>query len=378
MANRLLPDYAGTLVDRGLIAQLSSIRLREAIPHALLFCGDDGGEALPLALAFARHILCEDPGEDACGHCESCRQMDLWDNPDFYLCYPVIKADSREVTSEDLHEDFSSLLESQVRFSTENWRAVLKGGNKQPHIFVAEADRLIHITSLSSFKSRHQVVLIWQPETMREDTANKLLKLLEEPPKGVIFLAVSHDPSRLLETILSRFQRVDVPPIEEDRLVDYLVSKCGADPEQAYEAGHLARGNLLRAMRLLEGKAQEHATDLALSLMETAMQRTPKAYREFANQAATLSRPEVISLIDATDRMLREMLALSYGTDDIIYTRLSIRDRIRRVSEAVPLSCYPGLMDDLSAARLELMQNASIKIVFFDLLVTMAMLIPKR
>lgn len=169
-----------------------------------------------------------------------------------------------------------------------------------------------------------------------------------------------------------------MPPIEEDRLIDYLVSNSSATPDQAYEAGHLARGNLLRAMRLLEGKAQEHATDLALSLMETAMQRTPKAYREFANQAATLSRPEVISLIDATDRMLREMLALSYGTDDIIYTRLSIRDRIRRVSEAVPLSSYPGLMDDLSAARMELMQNASIKIVFFDLLVTMAMLIPKK
>jgi len=222
------------------------------------------------------------------------------------------------------------------------------------------------------------VVLIWQPETMREDTANKLLKLLEEPPVGVVFLAVSHDPSRLLETILSRFQRIDVPPIEETRLVDYLVSECGATPEQAYEAGHLARGNLLRAMRLLEGKAQDKAIDLALGLMETAMKRTPKAYREFADQAATLSRPEVISLIDATDRILREMLALSYGTEEIVYTRLAIRDRIRSVATAVPLSSYPPLMEDLSAARRELMQNASIKIVFFDLLVTMAMLIPKR
>ena len=378
MADHLLPDYAATLADPSLIDQLSSIRLRDAIPHALLFCGDEGGEALPLALAFARHILCEQPGADACGQCESCRQMDLWEHPGLYLCYPVIKGDSREVISEDLREDFTTLLREQRRFGPEDWRTLLKGGNKQPHIFVSEADHLIHITSLRSFKSTHQVVLIWQPETMREDTANKLLKLLEEPPVGVIFLAVSHDPSRLLETILSRFQRIDVPPIEETHLVDYLVSECGAPPEQAYEAGHLARGNLLRAMRLLEGKAQDKAIDLALGLMETAMKRTPKAYREFADQAATLSRPEVISLIDATDRILREMLALSYGTEEIVYTRLAIRDRIRSVATAVPLSSYPPLMEDLSAARRELMQNASIKIVFFDLLVTMAMLIPKR
>lgn len=374
----LIPYYRDTLADPELIEQLSGMRRRGAIPHALLLCGEDGGEALPLAMAFARHILCEEPDDEACGHCISCRQMDLWEHPDFYLTYPVIKADSKEVVAEDLRGDFSQLLESRERFSAEEWRALLDGGNKQPHIFVAEADHLIHITSLSSFRSPHQVVLIWQPETMREDTANKLLKLLEEPPKGVIFLAVSHDPARLLPTILSRFQRVDVPPIDEERLVDYLVAREGADPDRAAEAGHLARGNFLRARRLLGGQAQEQMTDMALLFMETAMQRTPKAYRNFANKAAELSRPEVLSLVDAVDGILRETIAVTYGDEEIIYTRASIRDRIRRVAGAIPLDSYPALMEDLSDARQELMQNASVKIVFFDLLVTMAMLIPKE
>lgn len=378
MPDALIPSYRETLADPELIEQLSDMRQRDAIPHALLFCGEDGGEAMPLAMAFARHILCEEPGAEPCGHCPSCRQMDLWEHPDFYLSYPVIKIDSKEVISEDVKGDFRELLSQGERFSTEEWRTLLKGGNKQPHLFVAEADHLIHITSLSSFRSPHQVILIWQPETMREDTANKLLKLLEEPPKGVIFLGVSHDPSRLLPTIISRFQRVDVPPIDEERLVDYLVSKEGADPDQAAEAGHLARGNLLRARRLLADEAQERMTDMALLFMETAMKRTPKAYREFANKAAELSRPEVLSLVDSVDGILRETIAVSYGDEEIIYTRRSIRDRIRRVAAAIPLASYPDLMSDLSDARLELMQNASVKIVFFDLLVTMAMMIPRQ
>lgn len=375
---QLVPYYRDTLADPSLIAQLAGMRQRDAIPHALLFCGQDGGEALPLAMAFARHILCEEDEVDGCGRCDSCRQMDFLEHPDFYACYPVIKTDSREVTSGDLLGDFRSLLESKSRFSIDDWWQMLKAGNKQSHIFVAEADHLIHMTSLRSFKSPRQVILIWQAEGMREDTANKLLKLLEEPPKGVIFLAVSHDPSHLLPTILSRFQRVDVPPIEEERLVEYLISHEGADPDSAREAGHLARGNLLRAQSLLAGKTQDSHTEMALELMETAMKRTPKVYRAFADKAAEQSRPDVLALLDALDTVLRETIALSYGDETIVYTRQSIRDRIRRIAETIPLQAYPVIMEDVSRARQELRQNASIKIVFFDLLVTMAMLIPRR
>lgn len=376
MTQPLVPYYRDTLADHALVAQLSEMRLRESVPHALLLAGRDGGEVLPLAMAFARHLLCEEPGEDSCGRCTSCRQMDLLEHPDFYLCYPVVKTDSHEVISGDLLGDFTRLLAEEKRFTADDWRVRLRGGNRQPAIFVAEADHLIHITSLSSFRSPHQVILIWQPEAMREDTANKLLKLLEEPPKGVVFIGVSHDPERLLPTIASRFQRIDVPPVEEERLVDYLVREEGVAPEAAAEAGHLAQGNLLRARRLLAGEAQDRNTDLAIGLMETAMARDPRAYRTFADKMARQSRPEVLALVESLDTVLRETVAISYGDETIIYTRQAIRDRLRRIASALPLEIYPTLMDEVAAAYRELRQNASVKIVFFDLLVTIAMLIP--
>lgn len=273
----IVPKPSDLLGQEHLVAHFASQIVAGELPHAMLLTGEEGGEAFPLSLVLAQQILCEEltPEGAPCGKCHSCRQMAELQHPDLTLVFPVIKAqEGKEFTSEMMLEPFRELIGKYRRFTTLEWREQLDAGNKQPQIMVAEAERLIHNTSLRSFKSQYQVILIWQPETMRTETANKLLKLLEEPPKGVVFIMVSHSPHRLLPTIISRLQKVAVPKIPDPTLIDYLVQKESATGEEAAELAHLAQGNLYKALQLKRGRWAIQRPDGGIAVSTTT---TPKA-----------------------------------------------------------------------------------------------------
>ncbi len=372
MPHRILPDYSEVYGQARQIGHLCDLVSRGTIPHALLLEGMPGGEAFPLAVAFARHILCEHPTDEGpCGSCLSCRQMDEWQHPDFSIIYPIAKEGEKETTASDYADAFAKMMQKHVRFTNQEWQETLDSGNKQLNILVAEADKLSKKSVLKSFQSHHQVVLIWQPETMRSDTANKLLKLFEEPPEEMIFLAVSHRPDLLLPTIVSRFQRVRIPPIPEETLRTLLADRFGLASEEAVEVGHLAQGNLYQALRLASG-VKDPLAQQALTLLETTLVSDPRLYLSMTEEIAKASRPQVIDLIDRIIGLLREANALRLGLTDAVYIPSADLPRLQKIAERLPFAAYPALMENLDNARNELMQNANIKIVFFDLMIHFA------
>ena len=376
----IVPKPSDLLGQEHLIAHFASQIVAGELPHAILLTGEEGGEAFPLSLVLAQQILCEEltPKGVPCGHCHSCRQMAELQHPDLTLVFPIIKAqEGKEYTSEMMLEPFRELIAKHPRFTTLEWREQLDAGNKQPQIMVAEAERLIHNTSLSSFKSRYQVILIWQPETMRTETANKLLKLLEEPPAGVVFIMVSHSPHRLLPTIISRLQKVAVPKIPEPTLIKYLVEQKGTTDEAARELTHLAQGNLYKALQLKEGGGLFKGEMEALRFLQLPLQRHPKPLLEAAQEYAKMDRPEVISLLDALPMLLRELLALRYGSDDVVFLPSKILAEAKAISMALPLEKYTRVMDELMDAKLEIIQNGNITMVLFDLLLTLTRIYQK-
>lgn len=362
LGQQTLVDHFGSLLNAG------------QLPHAILLTGEEGGEALPLAFVLARQILCDELGTDGtpCGTCHSCRQMDALQHPDLTLVFPVIKSgDTKSDTSERHLDTFIKMMSNYRRFTMSEWRQLQNAGNKQLQILVAEAERLIHNASLRSFKSHYQVILIWQPETMRVETANKLLKLLEEPPKGVIFIMVSHQPQALLPTIISRLQRVNVPKIPKEALIDYLIREESLAPEIAEEVGHLAQGSLYRALQLKATDGEVENLREALDFLSLPLLRRPKPCLEKAQELAKLDRPEVISLIESLTPMLRELLALKYGDSDTVFIPSSLLSDARKVSGALSLHAYEQAIEEIDSAKLEIRQNGNIQIVIFDLLLTL-------
>lgn len=379
MPDALVPYFHQLLGQEELVNRFSSLVKEDRLPHAILLAGEDGGEAMPLALAMSRQILCEELSEEGqpCGHCPSCRMMDKLEHPDLTLSYPVVRIDEK-TTSQDYFKSFQELLSKHTRFTESEWRDMQDAKNKQLQIMVAEAERLIKATSLRSFKSRHQVVLMWMPEMLRVETANKLLKLLEEPPVGVIFILVSHQPSKLLPTILSRLQRFIVPAIPEPLLAHYLLKECQLPETKALEYAHLAQGSLYRAISLSSGNSPELIQmERAVELLRLPMQRDPKLFLEQSKEIAALNRPEVVSLLETIPMVLREVLALSYGDEIVVYLPEKLKEGCREVAQFLDAQNIPSLMEDVNAAINEVRQNANVRIVFFDLLLNTAMLYSK-
>ena len=363
-----MPSYLDIIGQDDVINHLKSYLQSDTLPHALLFAGEDGGEALPLALAFTRHILCMHPtSEGACGVCASCKQMDTLSHPDVYPIFPVVKVGDKETVSADVIDDFRKLILNNKRYTYDEWKNLQKSGNKQLNILVAEAEKLIHYTSLRSFQSSHQVILIWMPEQMRTETANKLLKLLEEPPQGVVFIGVSHQPQKLMPTIISRFQKITIPPIPEEKLISYLSQHLPLTDALAKELGHLAQGNLHKALEIQSKEFKDLRLEQALHFLELPLSRDPRLYLKEVDAISKMSRPQVLDLISDTTRVLREVVAQSIGEPNIVYVPSAYQARIKDLSSYFSLESITELMEDFKAATAELRQNANIKIVFFDL-----------
>ena len=187
--------------------------IREAkegkIAHARLFCGPEGIGKLPLAIAFARYLSCNNPGEnDACGLCPSCVKFNKLAHPDLHFVFPVIKKKAKDTVSDDFILEWRELLSHTPYFNLNIWLEEMGAENQQAQIYVKESDEIIRKLSLKSSQGGYKIMIIWLPEKMNVECSNKLLKLLEEPPSQTIFLLISEEPDLLLTTIQSRTQRL--------------------------------------------------------------------------------------------------------------------------------------------------------------------------
>ena len=174
------------------------------IAHAQLFMGPRGGGNLPMALAYARYLLCAGrEEEDSCGICPSCLQMAKLEHPDLHLMFPIFLSEKAKVC-EPFVAHWRQAVLSGPYLDIDQWREHLESENKQLRMGVDIAQEIQRKLSLRSYMGGFKVMLIWLPELMDSAASNKLLKVLEEPEPNTVFLLVPTDAEQLLSTILSR------------------------------------------------------------------------------------------------------------------------------------------------------------------------------
>lgn len=180
------------------------------VPHAQLFCGPSGIGKFQMAVAYAQYLNCENPQHDgACDNCPSCRKYSQLAHPDLHFVYPIVKKDKKEVC-DDYIDEWRSFVNDNSYFSLGQWLSFLGAENSQGMIYAKESEEIIRKLSLKSYEAKYKVMIIWQPEKMHEACANKLLKIIEEPYEKTIFILVSDEPDRVLQTIQSRCQRINM------------------------------------------------------------------------------------------------------------------------------------------------------------------------
>ena len=207
-------------------------RLRQSvkeqrIPHAQLLYGEPGIGKLQLAIAYAQYLACPNrTEEDSCGVCPSCLQYQKLQHPDLHFAFPIYKEKSnRDSVCNDFMGQFREIVLQKGYFSLNDWYAHIGAETKQGVIYEAESSEILRKLSLKAFGNGFKTMIIWLPEKMHNACANKLLKIIEEPPEGTLFLLVSEDPSLLLPTILSRTQQFKVPRLEEKTITKELLEK---------------------------------------------------------------------------------------------------------------------------------------------------------
>ncbi|MBR5863569.1 MAG: DNA polymerase III subunit delta [Alistipes sp.] len=344
---------------------------RGRISHAQLFTGKAGAGTLPLALAYAQYLNCTNRHDgDSCGVCPSCRQMSELAHPDLHLVFPVNKQGKKsgEVI---LSSDFMPLWREVVGstggyFTREYWNDRLDlGKTLQGIISTKEADEIIRRLSFKSFESEYKIVIIWQAESMNEEAANKILKILEEPWEKTIFLLVAEHSDRLLKTIYSRTQEVAVPLLDIASLEG--VAQSIADPVQRQNMARLAGGDLIEMRRLAMGEedaVRSESFDLFCRLMRLSYNDKHLELIEWADEVATLSREQQRAMLLHSARLLRESYMLHAGLGSISYLWGEEAAFCNKFAPFIGNQNVEFILGEIETAMRQITQNGNARIIF--------------
>jgi len=344
----------------------------ERVSHAQLFTGPEGCGSLALALAYARYVSCENRSDDdSCGTCKSCVKYEKMIHPDLHFVFPVIKnKKDYEPVSDSFIEEWRLFVKKSPFFTLNNWLDSIEVGNAQGMIFASEAGEIIRKLNLKTFESDFKIMVISLPEKMHPSAANKLLKMIEEPPEKTLFLLVSDEPDKVLPTILSRCQLVRIPAFTSDEIRKYLVSAFSAEEKKTAEIARVSNGNIIRAAELL---FNEDSTLVNLEnfkkLMRFAWKRDIISVVAWSEEIAQTGREAQKSFILYSLRILRENLMLSMGQLGNKLVFLAGEEALfsENFHPFIRQDNIYNLTDEFSLAHSHIEANGNARIIFLDL-----------
>lgn len=345
----------------------------DRVPHAMMFCGPQGCGKMALAVAFASYLLCRDHVDgDSCGACPQCAMTASLAHPDLHFSYPVIRpsgtGSEHKMSSEDFASEWRDLLSSGPYFTMDSWLAAMGAANQQALIGVGESDLLLRKLSLKSSQGGYKVVVMWLPERMNAECANKMLKLMEEPPQQTVFIMVCEEPEKLIDTIRSRAQRIDIRRVDEAAIETALVERRGIDADSARRLARAAGGSWLAALEELDADNEKRQfLDMFVSLMRLAYMRKIKDLRKWSDTAAALGREKQRRMLAYFLRLVRENFMYNFHDPQLCYMTRDEEKFARNFAPYINEANVIEMSDLMNRAMRDIGQNANAKIVLFDM-----------
>ncbi|MDE7385809.1 MAG: AAA family ATPase [Muribaculaceae bacterium] len=361
----------------GVKQRLRALADNDRLPHALLIHGRPGVGKMSMARALAAYIHCTDRRDgDSCGVCPACRQHQSLNHIDTHYSYPVLKINGRTTTvSDDWNEQWREFLANNPYMDFGEWLRLLENVNGQPRMYVEESADIMRKLNFTSHTGR-QIVIMWLPERMGEECANKMLKLIEEPLGDAMFIMVSNDPESILPTIFSRTQRVEMLRLDDDTVTRYIETKYSMPHGDAAALAHLADGSILQAdYRVSNMKRQQEFLDLFMRLMRLAYQKRVADLRVWANEVAALGREGSIDFLGYCLDQVRENFVYSLGIPGLNYMTVDETSFARNFHKFINERNVLELTSRLEQAIRDIRANGNGKIIMFDFAVRVIMLL---
>ncbi|KRP29682.1 MAG: DNA polymerase III subunit delta' [Cryomorphaceae bacterium BACL22 MAG-120619-bin32] len=352
------------------------------IPHAQLFVGKEGSGTLPMAIAYAQFLLCHfSENSEVCNL--KCNKLQ---HPDLHFAFPVTSNESvkSHPVSDLFLDDWRQFIENQLYGSLFNWLQYIGVENKQGLISVDEAELIVKKLQLKSYEGGFKVMIIWMAEKMNTTAANKLLKLIEEPPQKTIFLLITENEEQLLSTIKSRCQALYFPGLSEQDIINSLMVNYQQTANEAKKIAHQAEGNYNKALQLI----QNDASDLVFEEWFVEWIRT--AFRAKENVTVVQQLIKWSELISKTGRetqkrfleyclqFFRHALLLNYKSEQLVFMESKTDFKLSKFSSFVHSNNIFDIEKELNDAIYHIERNGNPKIIFLDLSIKLTRFLHKK
>lgn len=382
--------------------QLKEMFLNNRLSHALLFLGKEGSGALPLAIAFAQYLVCEKVNgkketipaamslfgdavpsenestlqEDSCGVCPACLKAAQLAHPDIHFSYPTVTKKSVEKPiATDFISEWRDFIKVKPYGNLFDWiEAIKENDNSQGKITARECDDIIRKLSLKSFESGYKIVILWMPEELDKE-ANRLLKILEEPPPDTLIILVAENDELILSTILSRCQLIKVPALEKKEIEDALID-INTDATIARQAASVSDGNYRDALQLAQ-HTEEDWQGLLRAWLNTILKTGPMAQTKWVEEISKIGREKQKQFLRYFNHLLEQAILLQatgvapgvFGTE---------RDFAERLNKLIGLEQQQAIIEEIDKASYYIERNANTKILFHALTIKLYHIIQNK
>jgi DNA polymerase III subunit delta' len=344
--------------------------MEKRVSHALLFLGPPGSGNLAMAVAFARYLVCDHPGEtDSCGICPACIKMEKLVHPDVTFTYPVAsKGDIKKPRSVDYVVQWRAAFLDNPYMNYNDWMEGLELDNKQGWINVEESSDILNRLSLKSSEAGYKIVIIWLPERLNTHAANKLLKIIEEPPDDTLFFLVNENYEQLLPTIISRTQLVKINRLSDEEMFHAITEVHQIDKLHARRLVHRVDGDYNEALKLIS--ENEESADLNqrfLNWMRNCLKLNVVVLNELSNDFGSESRESQKNFLNHALSVARECLLINYGDRSLVRMEGKDLEDIGKFAPFVNINNADDFIEELNKAHFHLERNANSKLLFTDL-----------
>ena len=339
------------------------------VSHAQLFAGPDGSGNLPMALAYAQYISCQNKqSNDSCGECPSCRKYQKLIHPDLHFVFPVVKTPKfKDPVSDHFLAEWRTTVAAGAYFDLDQWFSFIGAENAQGLIYSNESEEIIRKLNLKSFEAEFKVMIIWMPEKMHLSCANKLLKMIEEPPNKTLFLLVPENEENLIVTIRSRCQLVKFPPVDDASMKKVLLNEPEAEGTNIDNIVHLARGNYRKALELLQpDEVSNFNLELFKGLMRSSYGRKFLDLFSWSEQMSGIGREKQKTFLLYAMKFLRENFISNLKNNRLVFMDDSESDFAKRFAPFINERNIVELSNLFEEAFGHIAMNGNPRIIFTD------------
>lgn len=361
---------------------INSVR-ENRVPHAQLFLGSVGSGTFPLALAYTQYILCPNrTATDSCGVCPSCQKISKLVHPDVHFVFPSAanKKVKKDPESDLFIEEWRNfVLANNAYFDAQSWYQSLDIENKQGYISVRDAATLQRKLNLKAYEGDYKVGIIWMAEKMRVDTANKLLKLLEEPPEKTVFLLIAEDQDELLATIRSRTALMKIPRIENDVLQQALEEKFDCTENEAHDAAMIAEGDWLAACRYVNDKDDEKFFFQTFQQwMRLCFLNAMGQLIDFASNIKTIGRERQKELLNYGLKVVRNAMLINNNLSDLVMLPNDEKTFVTKFAPFINPANTMQINELFEESINQIERNGNAQIIFLDDSFKLVLLLKKK